>query len=89
MNYRVYHGLRLTKQVAYFQSQFWPLLNLASFLEAAWAVLKIGLSLKPYHHLTLKVKAITLHNSLKNKTLYAVVDDGRVFLSSRHGFSSV
>jgi len=33
-----------------FLGQFWPLLNRASFLEAAGAVLKIGSSLKPNHH---------------------------------------
>ncbi len=33
-----------------FLSQFWPFLNRALFFEAAGAVLKIGLSLKPNHH---------------------------------------
>ncbi len=33
-----------------FLSQFWQLLNQASFLEAAGAVVEIGFSSKPNHH---------------------------------------
>ena len=42
-----------------FLSQFWPLLNQASFYKAAGAVLKIGLSLKPNHHLQFQLAQIS------------------------------
>jgi len=42
--------IQITKGRWLFSSQFWPLLNQASFFEVAEAVLKIGWSPKSNHH---------------------------------------
>jgi len=46
----VCHGFKLTEQDDYFWVNLFDHFNWALFLEAAGAVLKIGLSLKPNHH---------------------------------------
>ena len=57
--YRVCHRFRLTQQDDYFWVNFGPFLKRVSFFEAAGAVLKIDLSLKPNHHVQFQLAQIS------------------------------